>query len=166
VGGAFKGGTMNLQELRDRIKELLNQDRENCPRCEGNGRLYADGKSHYYSENVPTVLCPHCGGSGKIFIELDADSILALVQPAIDELEKKVGYWQEKCFNDTMSAKKSGWDDATIHWKSKIDEAVKAGRKEVVAWIDSQKENGKILILTKEVWESKLKEWGLDDENN
>jgi len=38
-----------------------------------------------------------------------------------DKVDKDVSYWREKYYNDTMSAKKSGWDDAVSFFKSELD---------------------------------------------
>ena len=57
----------------ERIRDL---ETECCPRCEGSGNLYADGKAHYMSESAPTILCDSCGGSGRILPE-DAQQIAA-----------------------------------------------------------------------------------------
>ncbi len=38
--------------------------------------------------------------------------------PEINELTKRVEYWREKCYNNTMSAKKSGYDDAKLEFKT------------------------------------------------
>ena len=51
--------------------------------------------------------------------------------------QSAINYWREKCYNDTMSAKKSGYDDAI-----KMNEAiVKAERektlREIGEWYDN-----------------------------
>jgi len=45
--------------------------------------------------------------------------------------DKKIEYWREKCWNDTMSAKKSGWDDAEKWFKSKCQDRVDKLLKEI-----------------------------------
>ena len=45
------------------------------------------------------------------------------VQHAKDKAE--IDHWREKCFNDTMSAKKSGWDDAEKFFKAECEQKVK-----------------------------------------
>jgi hypothetical protein len=52
-----------------RIAEECLDDDSTCPRCEGGGRLSADGLVHSQSEwlaGIATRDCPQCGGSGKI----------------------------------------------------------------------------------------------------
>ena len=44
---------------------MSKEDVLDCGKCEGNGRLWADGKAHYHSDTRPTIDCPACGGSGK-----------------------------------------------------------------------------------------------------
>jgi hypothetical protein len=48
------------------LETIAEGERLCCQRCEGNGALWADGKAHYPSENMPTRPCPECGGSGKL----------------------------------------------------------------------------------------------------
>lgn len=52
--------------LLERVLEACSDDRQCCGRCEGNGRLWADGKCHHISENMPTMPCPDCSGSGYL----------------------------------------------------------------------------------------------------
>lgn len=68
LGCVAAGGFADELEQLGYIKLAKDQslpEPDVCQRCEGNGRLYADGKAHYYSENKPTVYCPVCGGSGR-----------------------------------------------------------------------------------------------------
>lgn len=44
---------------------------EICSRCEGSGAVYADGKAHLATENVPTSPCGDCEGCG-LLISSDA----------------------------------------------------------------------------------------------
>ena len=37
-----------------------------CPKCEGNGKVWADGRKHYPFAHVPTKDCPECNGTGKV----------------------------------------------------------------------------------------------------
>lgn len=48
----------------------------------------------------------------------------------IEDLEHKLRGWRERHFNDVMAAKKSGWDDAVLFHKDKLD--VMAEAKTVV----------------------------------
>ena len=40
--------------------------KELCNRCEENEKIYADGKTHYYSDNAPTIQCSQCNGEGYL----------------------------------------------------------------------------------------------------
>ena len=68
----------DLKSINDKLVEALEKIRDLetdcCPRCEGEGNIYADGKAHYMSENAPTIPCGNCGGSGRILPE-DAQDI-------------------------------------------------------------------------------------------
>ena len=44
---------------------------EVCPRCEGEGRLWADGQAHFYDASRPTKACLGCDGTGRIY-DIDA----------------------------------------------------------------------------------------------
>lgn len=55
-----------IARLRAALEEIADAESESCRRCEGSGRLYADGKAHYPSESIPTIFCPQCGGEGRI----------------------------------------------------------------------------------------------------
>ena len=53
--------------MTDRLSpEAVEPQREHtrCSRCEGEGRLWADGQAHHYSETRPTKPCPNCDGTG------------------------------------------------------------------------------------------------------
>ena len=50
----------------DEIQEIIDSQEEICNRCEGNGRLWADGKAHLSTYKGETILCGYCGGTGKV----------------------------------------------------------------------------------------------------
>lgn len=51
------------------LENITTLEKTCCHRCEGNGRLYADGKAHLLSEGANTILCGYCGGSGYLLPE-------------------------------------------------------------------------------------------------
>ena len=51
------------------IADAISDNWESCRICEGDGRMYADGKAHYVSENAPTRPCFNCEGTGKVMAE-------------------------------------------------------------------------------------------------
>ncbi len=53
-------------QLREALRQIAEAESVCCPRCEGDGRLWADGKAHYPSEQRDTILCGNCGGSGYL----------------------------------------------------------------------------------------------------
>ena len=55
--------TDNVEEDEDEVEMVV------CRRCEGGGRLYADGKPHPFGDNARTIPCPECDGEGRIVIE-------------------------------------------------------------------------------------------------
>jgi len=58
------------REQHDKMVATLTEIRDaepvRCPRCEGNGRQWADGGAHYYSSSRETTVCGTCGGSGYV----------------------------------------------------------------------------------------------------
>lgn len=76
--------------LRDALDEIANSEGECCQRCEGNGRLWADGKAHHPNENMPTRPCPPCDGEGRIYPDIKQIAIDALAlldsPPVVDAL--------------------------------------------------------------------------------
>ena len=70
--------------LLDALREIRDAETTCCPRCEGNGNLYADGKGHYMHENAPTINCGNCGGSGR----LQPENAQEIAQAAISLAEK------------------------------------------------------------------------------
>ena len=61
------------------LKKIENNEGESCSRCEGNGKLWADGQAHSPNYGGATVLCGQCGGEGKTYLESKeiATSVLA-----------------------------------------------------------------------------------------
>jgi len=82
-------------DLLSALKEIRDLETECCPRCEGNGRLYADGKAHLLSENADTVFCGNCGGSGRILPENAQDIAEAAIAKANLKEKKRGGCWPE-----------------------------------------------------------------------
>ena len=37
-----------------------------CPKCQGDGKVWADGRAHYPFSHLPTKDCPECNGTGKV----------------------------------------------------------------------------------------------------
>lgn len=69
------------ERLEAALREIADLEDSLCQRCEGNGRLYADGRAHYPSEGAETRSCPICGGAGRIY-DTEAAQMIALA--AID----------------------------------------------------------------------------------
>jgi len=61
-----------MTELKDwelapeEITEIEHDAHDICRRCEGEGRLWADGLPHYYSATRETKACPDCDGDGRV----------------------------------------------------------------------------------------------------
>jgi hypothetical protein len=70
------------------LENIAGLESTSCPRCEGSGALYADGRAHYPSEGAPTRACPYCGGEGRLPTE-DAVEIATTALAALrDEPEE------------------------------------------------------------------------------
>lgn len=37
-----------------------------CPKCQGDGKVWADGRTHYPFSHFPTKDCPKCNGTGNV----------------------------------------------------------------------------------------------------
>jgi len=72
-------------DLLTALEQIRDLDTECCPRCEGSGLLWADGKPHYPSEQVDTIICGNCGGSGRILPENAQDIAIAAIAKANKE---------------------------------------------------------------------------------
>ena len=48
------------------LEKVIEENQDLCSRCEGNGKLWADGQSHFHHYEGRTILCGECGGSGYI----------------------------------------------------------------------------------------------------
>jgi hypothetical protein len=58
------------ERMETELKDIAENEGQCCMRCEGNGKLWADGKAHLPSYDGPTVNCGNCGGSGRIYQDL------------------------------------------------------------------------------------------------
>ncbi len=67
------------------------------------------------------------GFSGELVALCNMEADKAIISKVKAHYEPLIAHWREKCFNDTMSAKKSGWDDAEKFYKEKIKQAFKEG---------------------------------------
>ena len=57
------------KKYKTALESIRDLETDCCSRCEGNGRVWADSKSHYPSHRGGTVSCGNCGGSGRILSE-------------------------------------------------------------------------------------------------
>lgn len=83
------------KDLLEALEQIRDLETECCSRCEGNGRLYADGKAHLPSENADTILCGNCGGSGRILPEVAQDIAEAAIATKVIDRKKHGGCWPE-----------------------------------------------------------------------
>ena len=84
-GTMLEAAPQMLEALKG-IADIANDAGECCHRCEGNGRLWADGQAHYPSYNGPTIACPQCGGVGR-FPEVSMGDIASAATDAIRKAE-------------------------------------------------------------------------------
>jgi hypothetical protein len=93
----FEDGYKALQAKCERYEKALKEIAENkgtcCMRCEGNGKLWADGQAHLPSYDGPTVNCGNCGGSGRIHDDLQEIANEALSGDG----KNKINYTCNKC---------------------------------------------------------------------
>lgn len=79
----YKQLEAEITRYKTALEQIRDLESNCCQHCEGDGNRYADSKSHYMSENAPTIPCGWCGGSGQVLPEEDTKSI------AIKALEGK-----------------------------------------------------------------------------
>ena len=72
------------EKFKIALENIVSLETECCPRCEGSGRLWADGKAHHQHEQVDTISCGNCGGSGRILPE-DAQVIASKALKEVGE---------------------------------------------------------------------------------
>lgn len=80
--------------MRGALDEIADSEGVCCQRCEGNGRLWADGKAHHPNENMPTRPCPPCDGEGRIYPDLKQiaiDAMALLDSPSLVAAVKAAG---------------------------------------------------------------------------
>lgn len=61
LSGMEDPAVKGLVEALGRLKD----GHETCQKCEGDGRLWADGKAHYSTYQGKTIPCSHCAGNGE-----------------------------------------------------------------------------------------------------
>lgn len=73
-------------ELADeQIAEIEYDAHDVCRRCEGEGRLWADGLAHYYDANRPTKACPECDGDGRVLSGDEGHAVATAAQKKLVE---------------------------------------------------------------------------------
>ena len=68
------------RKYRDAVSELMDAvsvEGMSCPKCEGNGALWADGRAHLPSYRGETVTCAECAGTGKVRDQERTDKAIA-----------------------------------------------------------------------------------------
>ncbi len=66
LNAVYIGEIAALPELIEACDRIAGAESLACQRCEGNGRLWADGRCHYPNYESPTTWCPNCQGVGRI----------------------------------------------------------------------------------------------------
>lgn len=69
-----------MGKLVEALKLILDDEGSHCTRCDGNGKLWADGQAHYQSYTGATINCGECGGSGRIYPDIKEQIREALIQ--------------------------------------------------------------------------------------
>ena len=94
--------------LSDEIKKILDYESDLCL-------------------DPPKVGADDCGYETDSYActECQVAQLQALFEAQRAKDKAEIDRWREKCFNDTMSAKKSGWDDAEKFFKAECEQKVK-----------------------------------------
>lgn len=82
-----------VTKAREALEAIAGAEDTHCGRCDGEGRVWADGKAHYTPHNGALMACPSCGGAGKITSadvgQIAADALALLESPALVKLTSK-----------------------------------------------------------------------------
>lgn len=78
-----------------------------------------------------------------VYGEAIAKAQLAKAKLGIDQLKRD---FNEKLFNQTMEAKKSGWDDAVKSHEWKAEQSVTAERERIIKQLEQWRDSGAHLI--------------------
>ena len=93
TGQEYHDTVCRLREINANLlaacEAVVAAEERNCRTCEGNGRMYADGRAHYPSENAPTIACGHCGGSGHVAADFEA--LREIARSAIAAADRRIG---------------------------------------------------------------------------
>ena len=60
----FEISELSKEEQHDLKKKV-------CPKCQGDGKVWADGRKHYPFAHFPTKDCPECRGRGTLIDRLE-----------------------------------------------------------------------------------------------
>lgn len=150
-------GVKGKEEIyKNALEEIANHEGSVCMRCEGNGKLWADGQAHLPSYGGALINCGECGGSGRLFEDIQSiagealDSAARLQCPPVsvplkskeDAIEKysfQVPYDGSNKFYNEEKAKHfgNGWDAAMEQYRNlpAVDSPVQDFQKRVNAWM-------------------------------
>jgi len=82
LNAVYIGEIAALPELIEALETIRDAKDSCCHTCEGNGRVWADGKCHVPSYGGPTIPCPPCQGSGRI-LEYTLDDVQRIAAEAL-----------------------------------------------------------------------------------
>ena len=72
----------STEAMRKALEAIADNDGESCQRCEGNGRLWADGQAHPPAYDGLTRACPSCDGKGRTYLDVKEIARAALTARA------------------------------------------------------------------------------------
>ena len=73
----------------EEAEDIVHGEHDVCSRCEGEGRLWADGLAHYYDPNRPTKACPNCDGTGRVWSGREYEALCRAQVAKVVEWVKK-----------------------------------------------------------------------------
>lgn len=74
-----------LGEMVEALRQIADAESNHCNRCDGGGRVWADGKAHSQGYSGPMMACSNCGGAG----ETDSVDLREIARAAISKYEAR-----------------------------------------------------------------------------
>jgi len=120
-------------------------------------------------EVVAMTPCSSCNSTGCTYELVDPHEICReelrqVVTQVREQCQEKIQYWREKHWNDIMSAKKSGYDDAKLECQERVERIFRDIDRSFSATNYHSPEAGKDLVNSIDIndWQALKKQEGVE----